>query len=257
MLDLTNIVQTATGAGTGASVVPTLPTATTAGNGVFIAVLYNSGNFFVSRPAGFSLFDNQSGGNSQLSIITACGDTPGGQTSWTVTLGGTAAPMIWFVMEIAGAMSMSTRNPDLSSFSLCWDTFSQVGAVTGPASTVDTGSSINAALGSWGDEFVLAFATAYKASGVPPTVTGTVANTADGTAPTWVELVPTTVTATGTDDIRLDVYYGLGGGHVYLWAAKPTWTASTDLVGAYITALRGFSDPAQRTSGRAATNSMM
>lgn len=253
MLDLASIVQTATGVASTPSTAVTFSSATAAGNGVMIRVLHDAGNFVSAFPAGFSLFD-PGGGTGQLNSDTMCKDSPGGETSYTVTMGGTAAPALWFAMELAGGMSMDARNPDISSFSLCFDFYLIADAELGPASSVDSGASLNSPT-IWGDVIALAFAGAHKASGVPPTITGSVTNTVDGSAPAWTRLCPTAVTSTGTNDIRMDVFYSVSAGTLHQWAAKPTWTASTDLVASVVTGVRGFFIPPQLTAGRAATNS--
>jgi hypothetical protein len=166
-----------------------------------------------------------------------------------------AGKAIWFCMEINGTMSMLARDPDNPSFSVCSDWHIDSNAASGPASTRDSAASPNAPT-IWGDMMALAFGAAYKASGVPPTVTGSVTDTSD-VGVTWARLCSTEVTATGTADIRLDVFYAFAGGGIHTYRAGFTWTASTDLLLSAVNGLRGWFDPPQRVNPRAALNSMM
>jgi len=254
VLDLTNIVQTATGTSTSLTFSVTLPSATTAGNGVFLFVLRSNGMFSPVWPTGWLLF-GANGGSGLLSYESRCWDTPGGETTWSITYSGTAAPLIWFAMEVNGAQSMLTRDDVNPGFSVCDDWHVDSNGVSGPVSTRDSAASPNAPT-IWGDMMCLAFGAVNKASGAPPTVTGSVTDSSD-VGVTWTALTTTTTTATGTNDIRLDVYYTFAAGAIHTYRAGFTWTASTTLALSAVVGFRGFFDPPQRVNPRASLNSTM
>jgi hypothetical protein len=265
VLDASCFVQTNSGStGSGApvsSMTATLPTATTAGNALLFIVGSSVQGAFPTDGTFLATASNSSGPTVQSAVR----GTPGGETSWGVTIFTTPDIGWWWIAEIDGLASMATYvdpffnthiiglDYEIGTFTSCNST----GATTA-STTCDTINSPPSAATSNGDDLIIVVGSAVKSSGAVPALTSCT-DVGAGQPGTLTQIGSTIATTRAAgSNMSASIFYRLSGGTRGIsFNARFTWASAVTSATSLMTVLKADWVQPQGTPGRAATNSMM
>lgn len=259
MLDVSNIIQIAEG-NTGATTVTTLDInlASPAAEGNLLVIIIGwpgqTGSWSPSSGPGTwnaAAFGSGGGGTTIPFHQYLTRDALAGGETHIATITRTVADGIcWLAMEMSDMCS-----GDQPFFqTMVWDTPVSQGTWFNPGTTtvnIPGGASPCAS----GDEIIFCTAASRMISGAMPAFSS-IADIAGGQPGTWTALGTSQATSKVGENVQLDHFYRLSGGTQSTFDAAVTYASAPDRVGGLITGYRAFSIPPQRTSSRAATNSM-
>jgi hypothetical protein len=271
VLDASCFVQVNSGStgsgGVVTSMTPTLPTATTAGNGIILisgCVTSTSSTFAddgVFRPVVAVLALNGPGSETDVR------DTPGGETSFSIAVTPSADIGYWWVAEVTNVASLGTFVDPFFNTKIIGIDYGAPGGtgagcatsfqVTSSATTCDTTGG-GADTTANGDDLIIAVGVTKVASGAVPALTSF--NDVTGGQPgTWTQIGSRAVTTRAAGaNVAADVFYRVSGGtDDVAFDGRFTWASSTPARCATLAVFQSNEVNPQETRGRAATNSTM